>query len=783
MNDSDYITYGVVFGFFFLFLKYLLYVASKDFNKEFPVMKEDLFLKEYGYSWDYVFVFEVYDEDDKEDMTQIQRDFTFKAVIDRVEGAGLETKCFYSVQRDEIYVKVRASPDRLREEASRINYKLMLDKNRLRVKAQAGKIGVWNPITIVDEYKQSPLTPFEYIYGEFINKSELQTIYKQYDIGEKKYPFKQVDRIKLIISILQNKITDDPPGAGLNIGEMAAKKVTCGQFPIANYEDIVRLQRKWLLLWAWPWNQPLEDIRDYFGERIGFYFLYLQHYVSFLIPMAILGILTLVYSELLTIYGDYEDTHAMRYVFDIILAASMLMWSTLFVEYWKRLQAFKGMEWGMTGFEDSEQDRPLFIGIDTVSPIDGSKTRYFPSSTKNFRSNVVSSIVSINILGVIIVVSGIFYFQFWASQSENAGYFTLNGTYLGDTIVSIVSALVISVLNFLYSMRALTLNEWQNHRTDTEFEDQLISKIFMFQLVNSYAALTYVSFFKKTLAGQCVDDNCLSEVRSVISTIFITALVTRMIQQVLVAMYNQKKKEAEESEGIEPGAIFSPLEQQYTKSAYDPMLVTLGDYAALVIQFGYTTLFVVAFPLAPTLAFLSAYIQIRMDGWKFCQAYQRPEPRPAEDIGVWQSMIEILSYLAVFYNFGMLFFTSDLLQGDEAIKLSTSFTTSYRWVIYLVCQNVTIALKFVISELLEDVPEEVQMQLDRQEFLVNKVIYDMKDEEEEGETTFARGLGVNITINPTDFDWILPDEDMPLVANEEGKTADGVDVDVDDDDE
>ena len=63
-------------------------------NREFPVMKEDVFLKEYGYSWDYVFVFVIYDEDEKANMTQIQRDFTMKNIIDRVEAAGLITKCF-----------------------------------------------------------------------------------------------------------------------------------------------------------------------------------------------------------------------------------------------------------------------------------------------------------------------------------------------------------------------------------------------------------------------------------------------------------------------------------------------------------------------------------------------------------------------------------------------------------------------------------------------------------------------------------------------------------------
>jgi hypothetical protein len=32
------------------------------------------------------------------------------------------------------------------------------------------------------------------------------------------------------------------------------------------------------------------------------------------------------------------------------------------LEYWKRLQATTALEWGMTGFEEEEQDRPDFRG-------------------------------------------------------------------------------------------------------------------------------------------------------------------------------------------------------------------------------------------------------------------------------------------------------------------------------------------------------------------------------------------------------------------------------------
>jgi hypothetical protein len=51
------------------------------------------------------------------------------------------------------------------------------------------------------------------------------------------------------------------------------------------------------------------------------------------------------------------------------------------------------------------------------------------------------------------------------------------------------------------------------------------------------------------------------------------------------------------------------------------------------IQFGYVTLFVIAFPLAPLLAFLNNLIGIRVDSYKLLFMTQRALPKAAADIG------------------------------------------------------------------------------------------------------------------------------------------------------
>ena len=51
------------------------------------------------------------------------------------------------------------------------------------------------------------------------------------------------------------------------------------------------------------------------------------------------------------------------------------------------------------------------------------------------------------------------------------------------------------------------------------------------------------------------------------------------------------------------------------------------------LQFGFITLFVVAFPLGPFFALINNAVEIRTDSYKLITKLQRPTAKPAEDIG------------------------------------------------------------------------------------------------------------------------------------------------------
>lgn len=75
----------------------------------------------------------------------------------------------------------------------------------------------------------------------------------------------------------------------------------------------------------------------------------------------------------------------------------------------------------------------------------------------------------------------------------------------------------------------------------------------------------------------------------------------------------------------------------------------------VAIQYGFITLFVAAFPLAPLFALLNNIIEIRLDATKYTVDYRRPLAARAQDIGVWYNILKFISILAVIFNVSVIY--------------------------------------------------------------------------------------------------------------------------------
>lgn len=73
----------------------------------------------------------------------------------------------------------------------------------------------------------------------------------------------------------------------------------------------------------------------------------------------------------------------------------------------------------------------------------------------------------------------------------------------------------------------------------------------------------------------------------------------------------------------------------------------------LVLQYGFVTIFVAAFPLAPFFALLNNVFEMRLDAKKFLRFYRRPVPRRVKNIGVWFRILDVIGRLSAVTNVSM----------------------------------------------------------------------------------------------------------------------------------
>ena len=87
----------------------------------------------------------------------------------------------------------------------------------------------------------------------------------------------------------------------------------------------------------------------------------------------------------------------------------------------------------------------------------------------------------------------------------------------------------------------------------------------------------------------------------------------------------------------------------YVYMQYDPNMSLLNEYADMVIQFGFTALFVSALPIASSFGLLSNIVSVKSNVWRRFNVLQRPFPTGAEDIGFWLAIAIRYALIPLYY--------------------------------------------------------------------------------------------------------------------------------------
>jgi len=733
--------------------------------------RDEPFRKKHGYGSDWVFVLEVQPElkPGKKWDKKVQKGkgkgkndrLSHSQFLEKLAKGGLQTRMFFNLQRDKVFVKVRIPMERLKQFADDVNYQLQLNPVRLRTKLEAGyyeqeepaeknpKKWIWLPCKLppeMDDAEKARSDIYDYtdfIYGKYDESPDLQDLYKG-DDGE---VFRNVDRLKLLTMLFEN----EEYGCGLNLREMLTDKQIVESFPLHDYHALTELKKEWLVLWGHPNSQPFDKIRDYYGEKLALYFVWLGEYTSWLISASIVG--GFAY------FIDSVMPATIKPPLAPLFAFFMAVWNTLFLEYWKRKQVRYSLEWGMADFEEEEQERIEFYGDKIPSVVSGKPETYFPPNKKRMLIARSQGIIFLFTLVVVAVVVCIVYTKvYFTSPPENMSevdglddkdvddelpnsttfpnyVWMIGGFNWGTLVLAQVQALAIIIFGELFVGTARSLNDAENHRTETDYEDALIAKTFLFSFINSYTVLffnAFITLFEVRLQLQCVNTStgkidCMTEVGNVLFSLFCTRLVVSNIVEVgkpALKEYKANLKARAADDGELSDESLTAVEEQFVKPKYDILHDLFQDYLEMVLQFGYATLFSAAFPLAPVLALVNNHVEIRIDAWKITSTQQRVYPKGAEDIGTWQSVMEIICVFAIMTNCALIVFTGNYLEFEyPEEKLFVAQCT-----VFFMCEHFLLIMKGVLMMVVDDVPEAVKIQLARTEFIVDRVIYQKEDD-------------------------------------------------------
>ncbi|KAK6469043.1 anoctamin-10 isoform X1 [Huso huso] len=438
-------------------------------------------------------------------------------------------------------------------------------------------------------------------------------------------------------------------------------------------------------------RQPLKDIRAYFGESVAFYFAFLSCFTRALLLRSVAYLLF------------YFSPGALRFC---LSALTNIMWSTLFLESWKRKSNALAFQWGtLQKEEEMEAPRMGFRGSLGVSPITGLKEPIFPSRER-YRRIFLGSLPFV-LANLLISANIAIIYRHLDSLADDFDLYSQSAFSRAVTFVpEVIHTVVLVAQNKVYRNLAKDFTEWENHRLASEHQNFLVAKLLVFYFVNSFGVHFYTAFCVQDL------DKLLENITAQLITKQAIGQVKETILPYLGTLWREQLLKSTQELNEEPSSPLRSLALLHIQleGTKDPYESEFEDYLELFMMFGYMTLFSSVCPQAAIWCLLNNLTEIRFDAFKLCKVMRRPFPVPAAGIGVWQLAFECLGTVAIVTNCALVWIS------PEFHSFFRDYPSTHILIALVACEHLFLLLKSTVAFIIADVPEEIRMKLLKMEF-------------------------------------------------------------------
>jgi len=340
----------------------------------------------------------------------------------------------------------------------------------------------------------------------------------------------------------------------------------------------------------------------------------------------------------------------------------------------------------MVRYREKAVPRPQFNGKKGFSVVSGIVEEFVASKPKKMRKYCISYSTVFFWTSLVCVVI-VFLFAIEEQYRDSTSF---------AVMIGVVSAVLIQVQNMIYLRVSDFLNDWENHRLESQYENNMIVKRIVFQVVNSFASLVFIGFIKPLLwrhhyssdGQKKFNNDVLAELQIQLTSLFMSLIIIQNTQEILLisimnkffARFEDKSPPAFAKEiipilDVDLGEAFHPYNMEELREDAEiqinmPIPASVRDnMSELIIEQGYATMFAIAFPLAPLLALCNNFVEFRVDS-HILKANQRPIPYAAYSVGLWGDVLWWFAGISVITNWALLIYRTNVVRNISVIDHS-----------------------------------------------------------------------------------------------------------------